>query len=294
MQTVVYADILIFLNTVISFIILLTTADFVKIESEKIRYITGSLTGGIFSLIIIAPQMNIFLTVISRFLICVLIVLISFNVRNIRILLKCISGFILITFLYSSFFYFIFSFTKHENLYFNNGYFYFDFSAISAIIITAVIFIILRIINKLLINKKKDELIFDVDIFVDDAIIKVKAFYDTGNSIKDNFTERPVILISVCEISDRLDESLVESVKSVLNNKNFSYLHHKLRLIPVKTLGEFNMLPAFSADKAIISDISTRKIVEKPCIAICTDIFSGKKYNALINNEVLGRGINLE
>ena len=293
MATVVYADVLIFLNTIITFIIILTTADLIKIESEKIRYLTGSLVGGVFSLIILAPEMNIFLTLISRMLICILIVIISFNVKSFRKIIKCISGFIIITFLYSAFFYFVFTFTHYRKLYYNNGYFYFDFSALTAIFITAIIFLILWLIKKLIVGKADENNLYNVEIFVDNKIIKVNALYDTGNSIKDNFTGQPVILLSLSDINI-LDDNLINSVSSLLNNENFILSDIRLRLLPVKTLGEYKLLPAFSSDKAIIINDLTKIIVEKPTIAVCEDVFSGKAYSSLINSDVLGRGNQVE
>ena len=60
MQQVIYVDVLIFLNTIITFIILLTTVEISGVSPKTFRLLTGSLLGGIFSLIILAPEMNVF------------------------------------------------------------------------------------------------------------------------------------------------------------------------------------------------------------------------------------------
>ncbi len=291
MRSVVYADILIFMNTIITFIILLTTADFLKIEPNRIRYVTGSLIGGVFSLIIIAPQMNTFLMLLSRTLIGVLIVLISFNLKNFRVVLKCIICFVFITFLYSGVLYFVLSFINSDSLYINNGYIYFDLSAFAVIGISALIFCILKFINCFILKKKDSDLIFNVIIIFNEKKIKVKAFFDTGNSIKDNFTDRPVILVSISEISELVDSELYKSLEQLLVQDSYSNFNNNLRLIPVKTLGEYNVLPAFTADKAIVEDYISNLTIDKPCIAVCYDSFDDKNYKALINKEVLGRVI---
>ena len=68
MQTVIYADLLIIFNTVMTLLIIVITSDILKIDSGKVRYISAAFCGGVSSLIILAPAMNVALMLILRFL----------------------------------------------------------------------------------------------------------------------------------------------------------------------------------------------------------------------------------
>ena len=98
LQTVVYADVLFIVNAVITFLILITTADLTKIESVKSRYVSGALAGGILSFIILAPEMHTVIVVIVRLIISILIILITFSFKNLIQFFKCVSGFFVISF----------------------------------------------------------------------------------------------------------------------------------------------------------------------------------------------------
>ncbi|MBR3768591.1 MAG: sigma-E processing peptidase SpoIIGA [Clostridia bacterium] len=291
MQSVVYADILIFLNSVVTFIIILTTADLVKVDSSKIRYVSGSLVGGIFSLVILAPQMNPVLIFLTRAVICILIVLISFNVRNFKMSLKCIFAFLLISFLYAGILYFLSVNTKSHYIYYNNGYAYFDFGVLTVITISAIVFIVVRMLNSKVFSKQKEELVFDVKIEYNAHVITVKAFFDTGNSVVDFFTGKPVIIIGFNEIKEFFDSAALNSIRAILSEETNFNLPEKMRLLPVSTLGSAKILPVFTADKATIFNSDTTKIIEKPSVGISPDSFDNKKYKALINDSVLGRVI---
>lgn len=291
MQNVVYADILILLNTAVTFMILMTTSEFIRIESEKIRYLSGSFVGGVFSLIIFAPEMNLILMFLARALICILIVLISFNVHKLYLLLRCAVSFILISFLYSGIIYFVLNQINSEKLYFNNGYFYFEINTYSIIFLSAIVFILIRLFNKYILKRKKEDLIYRINIINGSKEVQVSAFFDTGNSIKDSFTGKPVILVSVSEIIDLLSDNDYSSVCRVLNENDYSGLSEILRLIPVKSIGEYRLLPAFTVEKAVVNNQNVNKIIKNPSIVICADSFEDKEYKALINKDILGEVI---
>ncbi len=292
LKTVVYADVLIFINTVVTFIIILTTSIMLNINSVKIRYLLGSFLGGFFSLIIFAPKMNLILSLITKLIICTLIVLISFKIRNIKIIIKLISGFYLISFIYAGASAFIFYTVSDEILYYNNGFTYFELNSFSIILVTTLIFVVLFLINRYLIKSKKQNLIFNTEIEYCGKKIITSSFYDSGNSVKDIYTGKPVIIIEADIMSDLLSEDLLNSINSdYYDCESNLNSNTALRLIPVKTLGETKLLPAFTADKAEVYNDSIHKIIVNPCIVLNENSFQNKNYNALINSDVLGQVI---
>ncbi len=289
LQTVIYADVLLFINTVITFLILLSTADILRINSSRCRFLAGAFSGGIFSFIIFAEPMNIFLLFFIRIIISVLIVLITFGINNFRRLMKCFAGFFLISFLYAGVVYFLVSCFSFSGVYVNNGFTYFDLGAVSLIIITVILFACIILINRIILAKKKADLLYDVSIFRGDRSTKVCALYDTGNNVKDIYNGSPVIIVSISVLDKLMDNDELVRLKSFFVNSSYCDLPAGIRLLPVKTIDSARLLPAFSADKAIIGNSENCFVTGKVCVAVTEDTFGENKYKALINDSVSGK-----
>lgn len=286
LQTVVYADVLFIVNAVITFLILITTADLTKIESVKSRYVSGALAGGILSFIILAPEMHTVIVVIVRLIISILIILITFSFKNLIQFFKCVSGFFIISFFYGGIVYFFADCISFPDVYYNNGYGYFDFSAVSLIVITSSVFLCIRIINKKKLHKSKNDEIYNVEVRDNGRYICTRALYDTGNSIRDVYNGRPVVIISFTCIKDLVDKSIYMEIYDFFYKKDMEKLPKGIRLIPVKTLSSDKLLPAFSAERAIISNEDVKLVIDNVCIAITDDTFGEKEYKALLNDAV--------
>lgn len=290
MQTVIYADILIVVNSIVTFFVLLSTSDIVRICCRKIRILTGSVIGGLFSLIIVAPPMNLFFVFLTRIIMCLIIVLISFPVKRIRSILKCMAGFSLISFLYAGIVYFLSGLINSNRIIYNNGYGYFDLSAISLVGIIVIIFFAVKLVNKKLMSSHKKDYIFDTEIEFRKNKYHIKALFDSGNNVRDSYSGKPVIIVSFSEVETAFSEEDKKTVKDILSG-NYSGVVMGMRLIPVKTLGEQKLLPAVSAERLTVKDEFSLITIDEPCIAFSSDSFGGKEYGALINDSVLKKVI---
>ena len=72
---VIYADVLIILNTYINFILLRLSGYFVGAEINRLRLFSGALAGGVYSLIILADGMSRGVSVILKIAVSALIVI---------------------------------------------------------------------------------------------------------------------------------------------------------------------------------------------------------------------------
>jgi len=290
-QTVIYADLLVILNIVITMIIVIITSEILKIESEKTRYVAGSLAGGFLSLIILAPPVNPFFSFFIRVFVSLIIVLLSFKVHSIRLYLKCFFMFNGVSLLLAGIMLAASMLISSDSVIANNGFIYVDFSISAVILIVCASFFLIKIINRCILMKRKNDLIFDTEIYYGGRTIKVKSFYDSGNSLQDVFTGRPVIIISSEEIKPLLEKSFYDEIRSFFEYGEYEGFSGKIRLLPVRTLGNSCFIPAFTAEKAVISGNDMKKIIEKPTIAVADNTFEGKAYSALINESVTGQVI---
>ncbi len=292
MQVVVYADILFVLNAIITFLMLNLTTDFLKSDAQPARIIFGSLVGGIYSFIIFAPEVKIFLSIIIKSIMLLSIVLISFKATSLRKYLKCIFLFLFISFVFSGVMYFFaFSFLKNK-VYMKNGYIYFDIGPLEIIVFIGICFFAIKLLRKALLSKKNNDFIYELMINYNNKNIKIKALYDSGNAVRDPFTGKPVIIINLSEMSVLLSKDRFKDISDMITNKEFEKIPEGVRLLPVSALGKIELIPAVTVDSATVLYESGKNTVYKPSLAFTDNSFDSKKYSALINESVLKGDMN--
>ena len=243
------------------------------------------------SLIILAPALNIILSVLVRILISAVIVLLSFRVNSLRLYIRCFAVFIGISLLLAGIMLFAGMLFGSSSVVSNNGFVYVDFSISAIILIICASFFLIKIVNRSFLARRKEDLIFDVQIFFCSKSVSVKAFYDSGNSLVDVFTGKPVVIVSLDDIAQFSDGQLFNEISNYFECGEFENRSGRIRLLPVRTLGNSCFIPAFTAEKLTVSGKDIFRIIEKPTIAISDNTFRGKGYSALINEAVTGQVI---
>ncbi len=240
-------------------------------------------------MIILAPSMNAVIAFVARLAISCIIVLLSFNVKSIRNYFRCYFMFIIVSFLLAGVIFFAGSLVDRQKLYCNNGYVYMDFSVGAVIMIVCAVYMLIKSLNSKMYSRRTGDIIFNVNLEYNGRNVSFAALYDSGNSLTDVFTGKPVIIASCDSIYPFFDSAIMISVNNLLEGKISDDIPEKIRLLPVRTLGNELILPAFSADRAIVSNETYRRIINNPCVAISPDSFIGKKYTGLINESVIGQ-----
>ncbi|MCW7999704.1 hypothetical protein CFK35_17655 [Clostridium sp. cpc1] len=126
----------------------------------------------------------------------------------------------------------------------------------------------------------------------------IVALVDTGNSLKEPISQRPVIIVEFFAIKDLLPEKVQNlflenedlDLDEITDIMIESVDEIKLRIIPFKAIGTENgMLLGFKPDEILIMDESTEKKIEEE---IVVGIYNNKlsndnKYKGLLNPEIL-------
>ncbi len=276
------------LNTIITFIINLLTLELINTDTKIIRLISGSAIGGIASLIILFPEVHFAIALLSKFLINILIIAITLGKNKLNIFIKAFICFNLVTIIFGGVVYLITSNNKNSFIITNNGYIYFNTDPFGLILTIIITYLAILVIYKKLNKKDINDLTYDVEIYFNSKVIRIKALFDTGNGIKDCYTGNPVIIVSISEMYTLLDEETITSIKNIFHGNIINQNCVNLRLLPIKTLGDEKLLPSFTADKAIISNRNYKKFVSTPTISVTDETFDSEKFRSLINKSVLG------
>ena len=271
--------------------IIVITSDVLKISSEKIRYISGAAAGGLFSFIILAPTLNVFVMLVLKAVTAVIIVLLAFGLKSVRSFVKCFMMFIFISVFLSGVLYLIGSMTYSNRFYHNNGVLYADFSAGGLVVIVCCLYFFIKLVNRRIFSKQKDDIIYNVQLESDGRFSCFNALYDSGNSVIDIYTGKPVIIVELSEMQLLLDDKFYDELSTILSGNLFDDSSGKIRLLPVRTLGAEKIIPVFSVDKAVITNDNMKRIIYKPSVAVTDNTFDKNKYTALINEAVTGQVI---
>lgn len=278
-----YVDILFVENFLINYIILYLTKRFSKNDTKNINLFFGSLCGSLYILTIFLSLPNIFYSFSAKIIISFLIIAISFKIQRIADFIRLLSIFYMITFIIGG--------TAFALIYIVN--FSFNQIIIDAIIIS----VLLIYINWGYITKRNTNsvLIHVLKINVLNMSREIKAIIDTGNSLCDPLSNRPVIVVEY----DAIKELLPEGIKKLCKNGQFNDLFkipdvihedgwiNRLRIIPFMSLGmDKGLLLGFKPD--FVNVDNNKKDIKDVIVGICFNkLNKSGEYEALIGPEIL-------
>jgi len=295
----VYADIVFLINFFMDFFIFWATGKFLSKNILKRRLFLGAIVASaMYCCVIFIDFFEFIYNPVGLLAILVFSVFLAFGAATLKELFKNVFVFIIISFavggLAEALFYFmnISDFIGNLiNMYVHN------FSLKFLIFSVSVFYIILKFISIWYKNVALKKQVFcNIQLFLNDKSVFLNALVDTGNSLCEPISGKPVIISEFEAVKKILPKNfcgfLLENDKKELEKiydyiKN-DYFNIELRIIPFSSLGKKSgILIGFLADKAVF--YSERNICcEKVVIGICKFKLSAKgDYNALLNPKML-------
>lgn len=247
---IIYIDVLIVLNIYVNYFLLKATSRIAHSSIDTPGLVISSVTGSLFSLVILIPELNFFLTFIIKAAAAVIVVLMGFRRKSREEYIRLIVYFYIINFLFAGIIMGLRYFIKPEYLCINNSFVYIDVSLFSLIIFTALSYFLICGIRTVLDRDTKSNGSFSVIIKNGGSFVTLEGLSDTGNSVTDLFSGKPVI---VCP-ADIINEFTGKNISSdeVYDEIVRSDIFRGTRLIPYSTIDGNGVLPAFRPDEVII------------------------------------------
>ncbi len=269
---IVYADVLIFLNLVVNYLLLCATAKLLRLKIKTLRIVLSAFLGAIASLYIFLPKLNIFFEIVLKLATCSLMVLCCFSFKNAKNFIKNSVVFFAVTCAYGGIMFAFWLMFSPENMVIKNSVVYLNISPTLLIICSVISYILLSIGSKIFKNTAKLAKKCNITVFANQKQIRLEAIIDTGNSIEDVFSNSEIIIADSKKVNAIFDTENTES--------------SRFRLIPCSTVSGYDMLEAFRCDSAIILHNNTQTILKKPLLAKSkTNLNDG--YDAIINPKAL-------
>ncbi len=195
----VYIDLIILFNFIFDLILLLSVNYILRRNARKIRIILGSLIGEITLLILFINISNILLFGL-KFLISILMLVITFSYRDIRYLFKNILYFYLVSMLLGG----GIEFLNNQFFYTNNGLVFQDNGiggSYTAIIVVSLI-LFYKYLKSLKDLKNNYSNYYKCKLVKESIEIEVNGFLDTGNKLVDPVSKKSIVLVNEEVVKD--------------------------------------------------------------------------------------------
>lgn len=264
---VVYIDVLFIINFFITFLMLEITAKLCKKQAKTIRLILASAFGGLYSFIILIKELPSIVTSVSKIASALVIILIAFKFYRVKSMLVTFFVFIAISFGFLGVVLGLFFLTGSSYIAINNSTVYFDISTKQLLLSSLFAYLIACVIVKIYNRSVSKGEIYTLIIQNDGNEVTLFAFSDTGNKLREPFSNSPVIIANRKKLEGIYDEKT-------------------LRLIPASTVGSRSVLKAFKPDKVVLKTSKSKEVLENVYVALSDEI-KNDSFSAIINPEIL-------
>ena len=244
----IYVDIVLIENLIMNYIILFTTGIVVKLKINQIRIILASLLGAVYSIIAYTGILKIYSSFVLKIVLSILIVYIAFNPQNAKKMWKYILIFYLTSFVFGGAAFALIYIIKPQDILMRNGLFLGTYP-LKTVILSAIIgfFIIVTAFSIVKSKISKKDMFCDIEIKLNEKIIKTKAMLDTGNLLKEPITNTPVVVVEHTLLYECMPKEILNNLEKIIGG-DFEKLPRnireeyilKLKLIPFSSLGKNN------------------------------------------------------
>jgi len=232
-----------------------------------LRLVAASAAGGAYSFILLARHLPAAVSVLSKVLAAIAILLIAFRFYRVKHFLRSLLVFLFSNFVFLGVTVGSILLLHAERIRVNNGVAYFDIGARGligcALVAYGLSVIVIRLYNR---HVAKSQL-FWVTAEKDGNSVSFFAFADTGNRLREPFSGVPVIVAD----SETVLPLAPDGEK---------------RIIPASTVGGRGYYEAFRPDRLRIRTDKGEEIVDNVYIAL-SDHLKAEDYSAVLNPEIL-------
>lgn len=250
-----------------TFFILQITAKLTKRDAKTYRLIIASSIGALYSFIILLDELPFYIIALSKILSAVVILLIAFSYHRassffVSALVFFFSSLIILGVVVGICFVF-----NTSAIAVNNSSVYFDISARGLVLAGFLAYVlssvIVRLYNRVLSSKELYTLIIENN----GERSVMLAMLDTGNRLREPFSNQPVIVVAR------------ENVDYLVGNSS-------IRFVPASSVNNRTLLPAFKPSSIVLKSKKGSEVIENAYIAMSDDIESSS-FSAILNPEIL-------
>lgn len=280
----VYLDVILIQNILMNYIILFVTGFIQKAQMKQLRLVLSSILGGIYAILLYLNVIPIYSNFFMKILLSVIMIYVAFGLNGLKKMLKTIVLFYLTSFVMGGCALALLYLVKPENIIMENGVLVGTYPIKVTIIAGLIGSVVVQIafeVNKRQIRKK--DMYGNLEISINKKRIDLKAYIDSGNTLKEPITKLPVLIVE----KEKLNNLINIDIEQILGGDERDIEKTKFRIIPFNSIGNQNgMLIGIKPDFVKITFEDIEKSIEEVIIGIYDGKIS-KEYSALIGLELL-------
>ena len=293
----IYIDVVFLENLVMNSIILVASGIILKKKMKWIRIILASSLGAIYTIIGYISVLEIYSNLILKVILSILIIYIAFNPQTVKQLWKDLLIFYLTSFVFGGVAFALIYVVKPQDILMKNGLFLGTYPLKTVLLAAIVAFIIIVAAFAIVKTKfSKKDMFCDVEVELNNKIIKTRAMIDTGNLLKEPITNTPVIVLEHTLLYECVPKEILDNLESILGGElvkipeevRNEYIS-KLKLIPFASLGKQNgMLVGIKADSLKIIQDDQEKENKNVIVGIYNKSLTKRgEYRALVGMDLI-------
>ncbi len=283
LKQVVYADILIIVNTYINYFLLRLTALISRKRASTLRLVIASVVGSLYSLIIMIDSISDWLLASSRIIFACLIVILAFRINTKKLFFRLFLSFFAVSFIFAGIMYAVWFLFSPKAMYYGNGVVYFNINTFTLAVLTVLAYFIIRVTVKAVEFKAPKNTLFQVEFMIQGSFFKDQGFLDTGNSLKEPFSDFPVAVVykEICTPESQTKLSEI-----------FELNEDKIRYIPCSNIAGKSVLKALKPDYIAVKGIETEFKTNEVYLALSERKIHGGDINVLLNPKIFENNTN--
>lgn len=283
---VVYADVLVCINIIITYIFLVCVRVFTNIPTSKVGIAVASLIGGFSAFIIFLGDIGIILSLLYKLIVGAVIVTVGFFPRRFKSFVKVFLAFFGVSFLFGGAVFFLQVTTSARKFFYYNGTVYFDMSIKYLIGAVLVIYGLFLAFDFFLGRYTAKNNIYVVSITFRDVTVKLRGMVDTGNGMRDGISGNPVFVADISSVVPLFSFEEIDFLKSGDLLSVPETLRNKYRLLPCATVKGGGLLSGFVPDKVSVDINKKSCTIPKVVVALTTEKLSDGEYDVLLNKNI--------
>ncbi|MEG2204277.1 MAG: sigma-E processing peptidase SpoIIGA [Oscillospiraceae bacterium] len=239
-MTVVYVDVLLTLNFMVNFVLLRAAALCAGRRFSSGRGALAALIGAVSALSIFLPISGVLSLGLLKLGVCALMTATAFRFEDGQGFLRDLFCLFTVSFLFSGLMLALYLSRGPAGMTVYNGVVYFDISALWLLAMTALAYLAVSGISRLLRRRTPEQELCEVLIFDGEALCVLPALLDNGNRLTEPFSGLPAMVCGAEDLGRLLPKGLCQDTPDSDAARAMGF-----RLIPFDTVGGGGMLPAF-------------------------------------------------
>ncbi|MBE5821645.1 MAG: hypothetical protein E7311_03530 [Clostridiales bacterium] len=285
----IYLDIVLLENILMNILIIYFANYLSKKKSTMYKICISSIIGAVYYVILLLPETRFLNFYLYKIVLSLIMVFVGFKNKDIFDYISNIMFFYISSFIFGGAMYGIYYLVS------NNSTIEFYPIKIAMLAVCITILAIKNITYYIHLNSKYSNLIYEIYIYIENRIKRLNVFLDTGNSLKDPITNKPIIVVNLESIKEILPKEIYEIAKSEITDiQNID--NNRIHIIPYISLGNQNgLMLGYRVDTVIIKNKNNEIIkINSVILALnTTNLNCVKNSDGLISMEILEKGGNI-